>query len=58
MALHPLQYRLARGRTTIGEVLLVILLLAVGAAAAYISGDGFQVHPGLCCAPKENRCPH
>jgi len=46
MALHPLQHRLAGGRSTIGEVLLVILLLAVGAAAAYNSGHGFQVTRG------------
>ncbi|KAL0043219.1 hypothetical protein WJX82_001997 [Trebouxia sp. C0006] len=32
------------------RVLLVILLLAVGAAAAYISGDGFQVHPAATVA--------
>ncbi|GAQ85633.1 Ferric reductase [Klebsormidium nitens] len=42
LVLYPFQWRLFRGLTTVGELLLILVLLAVGAAAAYAAGHGFS----------------
>ncbi|KAK9810903.1 hypothetical protein WJX73_006915 [Symbiochloris irregularis] len=56
IALYPLQWRLVSGRTTLGEVLLVVLLPMLAAAAAYAAGrDCEAIDSTSAASPPSNR---